>query len=57
MGDSKVKDKQYSAKMNYFLNQFYMRLTAQTYCKMRGLSPTSVLDEQTKSGILNYIGE
>lgn len=51
------EDPYVSGKINYFLNQFYMRLTAQTYCKLKGIKPTQILNEQLKHEILNYIGE
>jgi len=47
----------YTGGVNYFLNQFYLRLTAQTYCKINKINPNTVIDEQLKNKILNYIGE
>lgn len=48
---------EFSGQMNYFLNQFYLRLTAQTYCKIKNISMSSRLTPTLKQELLEYIGE
>ncbi len=59
LGEDVVQDSDYTSKINYFLNHFYIRLSAQTYCKKNNikLDEKNQISEQLKDEILNYIGE
>lgn len=43
------KDIRYLLNMNYFLSHYYLRLTAQTYCKKNGIKPNQQIDEKLKN--------
>lgn len=48
-GTNDVKDIRYLSNMNYFLNHYYLRLTAQAYCKKHGIKPNQQIDENLKN--------
>lgn len=43
--------------MNYFLIHFYLRLTAQTFCRQRGIKANQIIDQNLKNEILWHLGE